>query len=294
MTDTKRTMKDLRVVIVTGLSGSGKTTALRSLEDIGFFCVDNLPVVLLPGFLELQTGSSSEISEFALVMDLRQESFLEKYTDIFSRLKEKGYRIEILFLDASDEALLRRFSETRRAHPLSEKGAVIDGIKLEREKLSALKEMADNIIDTSFENVHQLREAIQRYYHSSSAVRRLVINLTSFGYRYGLPPDADIVLDVRFLPNPYFVNGLKKLDGNEKRVQDYVLDSEEGGIFLQKLLKLMDYLIPLYEKEGKANINIALGCTGGRHRSVVILNQLGEYFSGKNYLANIKHRDISI
>ncbi len=294
MTDTKRTMKDLRVVIVTGLSGSGKTTALRSLEDIGFFCVDNLPVVLLPGFLELQTGSSSEISEFALVMDLRQESFLEKYTDIFSRLKEKGYRIEILFLDASDEALLRRFSETRRAHPLSEKGAVIDGVKLEREKLSALKEMADNVIDTSFENVHQLREAIQRYYHSYSAVRRLVINLTSFGYRYGLPPDADIVLDVRFLPNPYFVNGLKKLDGNEKRVQDYVLDSEEGGIFLQKLLKLMDYLIPLYEKEGKANINIALGCTGGRHRSVVILNQLGEYFSGKNYLANIKHRDISI
>ena len=294
MTDTKRTMKDLRVVIVTGLSGSGKTTALRSLEDIGFFCVDNLPVVLLPRFLEIQAGSSGEISEIALVMDLRQKSFLEKYTDIFSQLREKGYKIEILFLDAGDEALLRRFSETRRAHPLSEKGAVIDGIKLEREKLSALKEMADNIIDTSFENVHQLREAIQRYYHSSSAVRRLVINLTSFGYRYGLPPDADIVLDVRFLPNPYFVNGLKKLDGNEKRVQDYVLDSEEGGIFLQKLLKLMDYLIPLYEKEGKANINIALGCTGGRHRSVVILNQLGEYFSGKNYLANIKHRDISI
>jgi len=287
-------MKDLRVVIVTGLSGSGKTTALRSLEDIGFFCVDNLPVVLLPGFLEIQAGSSGEISEIALVMDLRQKSFLEKYTDIFSQLKEKGYRIEILFLDASDEALLRRFSETRRAHPLSEKGAVIDGVKLEREKLSALKEMADNVIDTSFENVHQLRESIQRYYHSYSAVRRLVINLTSFGYRYGLPPDADMVLDVRFLPNPYFVNGLKKLDGSEKRVQDYVLDSEEGGIFLQKLFKLMDYLIPLYEEEGKANINIALGCTGGRHRSVVILNQLGEYFSGKNYLANIKHRDISI
>lgn len=285
-------MKNLRVVIVTGLSGSGKTTALRSLEDIGFFCVDNLPVVLLPRFLEIQAGSSGEISEIALVMDLRQKSFLEQYTDIFSQLKEKGYRIEILFLDASDEALLRRFSETRRAHPLSEKGAVIDGVKLEREKLSALKEMADNVIDTSFENVHQLREAIQRYYHSSSAVRRLVINLTSFGYRYGLPPDADMVLDVRFLPNPYFVNGLKKLDGNDKRVQDYVIECEEGETFLQKLFKLMDYLIPLYEEEGKANINIALGCTGGRHRSVVMLNRLGEYFSRKNYLANIKHRDI--
>ena len=293
MTDTKRTMKNLRVVIVTGLSGSGKTTALRSLEDIGFFCVDNLPVVLLPRFLEIQAGSSGEISEIALVMDLRQKSFLEKYTDIFSQLREKGYKIEILFLDAGDEALLRRFSETRRAHPLSEKGAVIDGVKLEREKLSALKEMADNVIDTSFENVHQLREAIQRYYHSYSAVRRLVINLTSFGYRYGLPPDADIVLDVRFLPNPYFVNGLKKLDGNNKRVQDYVLECEEGKTFLQKLFKLMDYLIPLYEEEGKSNINIALGCTGGRHRSVVTLNQLGEYFSRKNYLANIKHRDIS-
>lgn len=286
-------MKNLRVVIVTGLSGSGKTTALHSLEDIGFFCVDNLPVVLLPRFLEIQTGSSGEISEFALVMDLRQRSFLEKYTDIFSQLKKKGYRIEILFLDASDEALLRRFSETRRVHPLSEKGSVIDGIKLEREKLSALKEMADNVIDTSFENVHQLREAIQRYYHSSSTVKRLVINLTSFGYRYGLPPDADIVLDVRFLPNPYFVDGLKELDGNDKRVQDYVLGCEESKTFLQRLFKLMDYLIPLYEEEGKANINIALGCTGGRHRSVVTLNRLGEYFSRKNYLANIKHRDIS-
>lgn len=285
-------MQNSRIVIVTGLSGSGKTTAIHALEDIGFFCVDNLPVVLLPAFLEIQTDSSSGISEIALVMDLRQKSFLEEYTEIFSNLKEKGYRIEILFLEASDEALLRRFNETRRAHPLSAKGAVIDGIRLERERLSALKAMADNVIDTSFDNVHELREAIQRYYHSPSAGKRFIVNLISFGYRYGLPPDADIILDVRFLSNPYFVEPLKGLDGNDKRVQDYVLECEDGRIFLQRLFSLMDYLMPLYEKEGKANINIALGCTGGKHRSVVMLNQLREYFSRKNYLANIKHRDI--
>ena len=288
----KKNHEDLHVVIVTGLSGSGKSTALRSLEDIGFFCVDNLPVILLPKFLEIQTGSSSKISKIALVMDLRERYFLEKYTGIFSQLKEKGYRIEILFLDANDNTLLRRFSETRRVHPLSEKGAVMDGITLERAKLSALKEMADKVIDTSFDNVHQLRELIQRHYHTPSTIKRLIINLTSFGYRYGLPLDADIILDVRFLPNPYFVEGLKDFDGNNEKVEDYVLGWEESKAFLGRLLKLMDYLMPLYEKEGKANINIALGCTGGKHRSVVILNQLGKYFSGKDYLTNIRHRDI--
>lgn len=285
-------MKDLRVVIITGLSGSGKSTVLRSLEDIGFFCVDNLPVVLLPKFLEIQAGSSSEISKVALVMDLREKSFLEKYTKIFSRLREKGYGIEILFLDAGDEALLRRFSETRRVHPLSEKGTVMNGVNLEREKLSALKEMADKVIDTSSYNVHQLKEFIQRYYLSPSTVKKLVINLTSFGYRYGLPPDADIVLDVRFLPNPYFVEDLKNFNGNNSKVKDYVLGWKESKTFLRRLFRLMEYLMPLYEKEGKANINIALGCTGGKHRSVVMLNRLGKYFSGKDYPVNMKHRDI--
>ncbi|MBE9547018.1 MAG: RNase adapter RapZ [Proteobacteria bacterium] len=285
-------MKDLRVVIITGLSGSGKSTVLRSLEDIGFFCVDNLPVVLLPKFLEIQAGSSSEISKVALVMDLREKSFLGKYTKIFSRLKEKGYGIEILFLDASDDALLRRFSETRRVHPLSEMGTVMDGVNLEREKLSALKEMADKVIETSSYNVHQLKEFIQKYYLSPFTVKRLVINLTSFGYRYGLPPDADIVLDVRFLPNPYFVEDLKNFNGNNNKVKNYVLGWKESKTFLRRLFRLMEYLMPLYEKEGKANINIALGCTGGKHRSVVMLNRLGKYFSGKDYPVNIKHRDI--
>lgn len=285
-------MNNLRVVIITGLSGSGKSTALRTLEDIGFFCVDNLPVVLLPKFLEIQATSSDEISEIALVMDLRQKHFLEKYTEIFRQLREKKYKIEILFLDAGDAALLRRFSETRRAHPLSEKGSVIDGIILERKKLSSLKQMADNVIETSSYNVHQLKEAIQRYYLSPSSIKRPVINLTSFGYHYGLPLDSDIVLDVRFLPNPYFVKDLKDFDGNSKKVKSYVMECKESKMFLQKLFELMEYLMPLYTKEGKANINIALGCTGGKHRSVVMVNQLRKHFLDKDYIANIKHRDI--
>jgi len=286
-------MKKLRVVIITGLSGSGKSTALRALEDIGFFCVDNLPVVLLPRFLEIRSHDVQDISKVAMVMDLREKSFTQKYEKIFARLKEKGYRIEILFLDAADEALLHRFSETRRVHPLSVKGSIMEGIILEREKLSPLKQMADKVIDTTSYNVHQLKDAVQRYFLSSSVARRLVIHVTSFGYRYGLPADADIVLDVRFLPNPHFVEELKHYDGHNPDVCNYVLGSEESKAFIQKLFKLMTFLIPLYEKEGKSRLNIALGCTGGRHRSVVMANQLGAYFSDKNYLVTIVHKDIN-
>jgi UPF0042 nucleotide-binding protein len=285
-------MQNVRIVIVTGLSGSGKSTALRALEDIGFFCVDNLPVVLLPKFLEMQTEAGSEISKVAFVMDIRERSFLDRYVETFRQLKEKGYRVEIVFLDASNEALLRRFSETRRAHPLCEKGTVMEGITLERERLSSLRKMADKVIDTSFFNVHQLKDVIHRYFMTSPADKRLVINLTSFGYRYGLPPDADIVLDVRFLPNPYFVEDLKHVDGNDSKVEDYVMGWNESVTFLQELFKLMEFLIPLYEKEGKSSLNIAMGCTGGKHRSVVMANRLGSYFSGRNFLVNIQHRDI--
>ncbi|MEQ8216112.1 MAG: RNase adapter RapZ, partial [Smithellaceae bacterium] len=220
-------MQNLRVVIITGLSGSGKTTALRALEDIGFFCIDNLPVVLLPKFLDITTKSSPEIKRVAMVMDLRERSFLKKYEDIFSRLKEKGYRIEILFLDSSDESLLRRFSVTRRAHPLSEKGSVMEGIRQEREKLSALKEMADQVIDSTSTNVHQLKDIVQRYFLPASEQRKVIINVISFGYRYGLPADADLVFDVRFLPNPYFVEDLKEFNGQNEDVRDYVLKNEK-------------------------------------------------------------------
>jgi RNase adapter protein RapZ len=286
-------MNNLRVVIITGLSGSGKSTALRALEDIGFFCVDNLPVVLLPRFLKIQSDASKHIGKVAMVMDLREKSFLEKYTKIFDQLKNEGYKIEILFLESGDDALLHRFSETRRVHPTSVKGSVMEGINLEREKLAPLKQMADKVIDTTSYNVHQLKDVVQRHFISSSVNQRMIVHVTSFGYRYGIPADADIVLDVRFLPNPYFVEELKFYDGHHPDVQNYVLESDESRIFIQKLFELMAFLIPLYEKEGKARLNIALGCTGGRHRSVVMANKLGSYFSDKNYVVTINHRDIN-
>jgi len=286
-------MKNLRVVIITGLSGSGKSTALRALEDIGFFCVDNLPVILLPKFLSITTVSSPEVKQVAMVMDLRERSFLDKYKRIFTGLKEKGYKIEILFLESSDDSLLHRFSETRRIHPLSERGLIMEGILMEREKLSSLKKMADKIIDTTSINVHQLKDIVQRHFLPSSRQKKMVINITSFGYRYGLPVDADLVFDVRFLPNPYFVEDLKNYDGHHADVQNYVLQKKESKKFLEKILDLMNLLIPLYEKEGKVRLNIAMGCTGGKHRSVVMANKLDSYFSSMKYMVNLNHRDIN-
>lgn len=285
-------MKNLRVVIISGLSGSGKSTALRALEDIGFFCVDNLPVILLPKFLSITAVSSPEIKQVALVMDLRERSFLDKYKRIFATLKEKGYKIEILFIESSDESLLHRFNETRRIHPLSERGMIMEGILLEREKLSSLKKMADKIIDTTSINVHQLKDIVQRHFSPSSRNKKMVINVTSFGYRYGLPVDADLVFDVRFLPNPYFIEKLKNYDGNNIDVRNYVLQNKESMEFLEKMLDLMNLLIPLYEKEGKVRLNIAMGCTGGKHRSVVIANKISSFFTSMKYIVNLNHRDI--
>jgi UPF0042 nucleotide-binding protein len=263
------------------------------LEDIGFFCVDNLPVILLPKFLSITTSSSPEIKQVAMVMDLRERSFLDKYPKIFTGLKEKGYKIEILFMESSDDSLLHRFSETRRIHPLSERGWIMEGILLEREKLTSLKTMADKIIDTTSLNVHQLKDIVQRYFLPSSRHKKMVINVTSFGYRYGLPADADLVFDVRFLPNPYFMENLKNYDGTNTDVKNYVLENKESKEFLEKIMDLMNLLIPLYEKEGKVRLNVALGCTGGKHRSVVMANKLGSYFSSMKYRVNLNHRDIN-
>jgi len=285
-------MKNIRVVIITGLSGSGKSTVLKAMEDIGFFCVDNLPIVLLPKFLEIRSDAASEISKIALVMDLRERTFIEKYVQVISRLKRKGYRIEILFLEASDEVLLQRFSVTRRSHPLSEDRTIPESIQLERETLSSLKDMASDVIDTSLSNVHQLKDIIYQRYHTALEGKRITINLISFGYKYGLPHDADIVMDVRFIPNPYFVKDLKEYDGNDPQVEEYVLQWKETRAFLEELYRLSSLLTPLYEKEGKAYLNIAMGCTGGRHRSVVIANQLKKHFSERGFRININHRDI--
>ncbi len=284
-------MQSMQVVVITGLSGSGKSTAIRALEDIGFFCVDNLPVILLPEFLAIQSAPAKGVSQVAMVMDLRENEFLEKYPQIFVQLKEKGYRIEIIFLDASDEVLMHRFSETRRVHPLAPRGSILDGIRLEKEKLDPLKKMADRIIDTSSCNVHQLKDIIQRHF-LSAAKKSLIIQVGSFGYRYGLPVDADMILDVRFLPNPHFVDELRPFDGHDSRVRDYVLESESGRAFAGKLFDFMDFLVPMYEREGKSRFTIAVGCTGGHHRSVVIANLLGAHLSGKDYFVNITHRDI--
>jgi RNase adapter protein RapZ len=282
----------MHVVIITGLSGSGKSTALRALEDIGFFCVDNLPVVLLPKFLEIQSDPAKQIDRVAMVMDLREQGFVEKCPRIFARLREKGYRIEILFFDATDEAILKRFSETRRSHPLAPRGSLMEGIAAERGKLASLKAMADAVIDSTSFNVHQLKDVAQRRFLGAAAGKRLAINVTSFGYRYGLPADADMVLDVRFIPNPYFIEALRACDGHDPRVRDYVLKSDETRRFAKKLFDLMSLLIPLYEKEGKARFNIALGCTGGHHRSVVLANLLGDYLADRGFFVHIAHRDI--
>lgn len=285
-------MNNLRIVIITGLSGSGKSTALKALEDIGFFCVDNLPVMLLPKFLDLQTGTLSEISKIALVMDLREKHFLEKHIEILSCLREKQYDIEILFLDTSEDLLLRRFSETRRTHPLSKDKTILESIKLERDMLRELRGMADQVVDTSGYSVHQLKEHVQRLYLAPGETRKLIINLISFGYRFGLPPDADIVFDVRFLPNPYFIERLKEHTGQEDAVVKYVMGWDDTEEFLKRLFDMMVFLTPLYEKEGKSYLNIAIGCTGGRHRSVVVLNQLARHFSERDYAIHVSHRDI--
>ncbi|HPD56975.1 MAG TPA: RNase adapter RapZ [Smithellaceae bacterium] len=286
-------MKNLRVVIITGLSGSGKSTALRALEDIGFFCVDNLPVVLLPKFLDIAIESSPNVDRVAMVMDLREKTFLDKYRRIFQKLREKGFKIEILFLEASDEALLHRFSETRRIHPLAAKGPIMDGIILEKEKLFPLRKMAERIIDTTSINVHQLKDIVQRQFIPAKNFKKMVIGITSFGYRYGLPADADLVFDVRFLPNPYFVENLKNYDGHNSSVKKYVLKNKESKKVLRQILDLLKMLIPLYDKEGKARLNIAVGCTGGKHRSVVMANELSLRLTNMKYIINLNHRDIA-
>ncbi len=274
---------DINIVIVTGLSGSGRSTVLKMLEDIGFFCVDNLPVVLFDKFFELCTQTSGDMNKVAIGMDVRERDFLEKYPQTFSELREAGYNFELIFLECADDILIRRFSETRRTHPLSELGSVEECISLERKKLAGLKSLASKVIDTTNINVHQLKKEVKKYYAEFSTSHALQIDLLSFGFKNGVPTSADLVFDVRFMVNPYFIPELKPLTGLDERIQDFLFKDDVAAIeFIGKLLDFLQYLIPLYEKEGKKYLTVAIGCTGGQHRSVAVVKKL-ELLLKKDY-----------
>jgi UPF0042 nucleotide-binding protein len=264
---------------------------MAALEDAGFYCVDNLPVDLLPKFLELPIERDSEISGIALVMDLREKTFIDKYPSTFAELKKKGYYFKILFLEAEEEILLQRYSTTRRQHPLSPGKSLIDGIRVEKKKLEGLRSEADLVINTSKLNVHELKAKIQDIVRRSKKQVPLLINVVSFGFKYGIPSDADLIMDVRFLANPYFIPELKELDGETQEIKQFILKHKETQGFLKKYLDLLDYLIPLYEKEGKAYLTIAFGCTGGRHRSVTVARTVFEHIRLMGKTVELNHRD---
>jgi len=286
-------MKDERIVIVTGLSGSGKSTVIKAMEDIGFFCLDNLPIALLSKLLEMRVPASSEITKLAVVIDIRGGEFFIESPRVIKELKKQGYQIEILFLECSDEVLLRRFNETRRGHPIAKERPISEGIRIERESLQELKKLAHKIIDTSGYNVHQLKDIINQYVSLPSIKRKLNIYLISFGFKYGIPFNSDIMMDVRFLPNPYFMEKFKGLTGLDEEVEHFVLKERETQRFLKIFYRLIEYSLPLYEKEGKSNLTIAIGCTGGKHRSVAVLQDMKRFLDKKKYLVTIEHRDIS-
>lgn len=284
-------MKNVWLVIMSGPSGAGKSTAIKVLEDLNFFCVDNLPLVLLPKFMELAI-QSGEITKVAIVVDAREREFLKDFTDVLRLMSESGYNVELIYLEASDDALVRRFSETRRKHPLAGGGSSLDGIKQEREMLNAIKMAASKIIDTSGYNVHQLKEIIKDYFSGPAQQEKMIVHLISFSYRYGIPVDADLIMDVRFLPNPYFVEELKDLDGRDDRVKEFVLEKKETKEFMERFGNLLDFLIPHYWKEGKTYLTIAIGCTGGKHRSVAIVDSLIDKISLEKCVVKKRHRDI--
>ena len=282
----------MRILIITGLSGSGKSTAVRALEDEGFFCLDNLPVSLFSTFIELVGKSEDKVRDVALVMDIRGRDFLKGYEKVFQEIREAGHVVEILFFDATDEVLVRRFSETRRRHPALDSGSVPEGIRFERVQLAELRRLATTIIDTSELNVHQLKEVVITHVKGDQGAREMTVHLQSFAYRYGIPLESDLVMDVRFLPNPHFVPELKPFSGLEPGVKSYVLNKPETGLFLDKFRDLLEFLVSGYRREGKTYVTVSIGCTGGRHRSVVIVEELRNYFEGKKIQLKVTHRDM--
>lgn len=282
----------LDIIIVTGMSGSGKSVAIRALEDNGYFCIDNLPALLIPKFIDLCQGYDEGIARIALGVDLRGGQFLQAWPQVLAGMRAGGHHVQVLFFDASDEVLLRRFSETRRPHPLAGDAPIQEGISLERTALEGMRELADKVIDTSDLNVHQLKREMEEQFCQSANSRSMNVFLTSFGYKYGIPHDTDMILDVRFLPNPYFVSELRPRDGLEAEVEEYVLRNEETRAFLDRLFSLLEFTLPLYEREGKSSLTVALGCTGGRHRSVVLVEELQKRLGSGKFRIHVKHRDI--
>jgi UPF0042 nucleotide-binding protein len=279
------------VVVVTGLSGSGKSSALKALEDNGFLAIDNLPVQLLDKFLAIRKESGDFI-RIAVGMDAREAELMDRYDAAFAQVRELGYELKLLFLEADDQVLVKRFSETRRTHPLAPAGGLPAAILEERGRLGPLRNIADLIIDTSSLKAPALREMVLDRLVSRNR-RALAVEVLSFGFKNGLPPEADLMLDVRFLPNPFYVDRLRALDGRDERVSDYVLSFKETADFLDKLLDLLDFLLPLYQREGKSYLTIAVGCTGGQHRSVAIAVRLWESLKGRHPGSlMLRHRDI--
>ncbi|SHJ44243.1 UPF0042 nucleotide-binding protein [Geosporobacter subterraneus DSM 17957] len=281
----------MKFVIITGLSGAGKSQAMKSMEDLGFYCVDNLPASLIPKFTELCLHAQGDIDKVALVIDIRGGRFFDDLFENLDMLRRVGYEYEILFLETSDEVLIKRFKESRRDHPLSPGDRIIEGITAERKKLARLKEMAHYIIDTSKLTPANLKEEINQIFMQGIKSSNLTISILSFGFKKGIPLDADLVFDVRFLPNPHYIDELRDYTGDDQNVRDYVMKWPESISFVEKLKDMIDFLIPLYIKEGKSQLVIAIGCTGGKHRSVTIANILYETLKEKGHRAMINHRD---
>ncbi len=283
----------MRIVVVTGMSGGGKGSALKILEDAGYYCADNLPAALVPKFFELLAMPNSEFDKVALGLDIRTVQSRKSMEDMFLAIKKYGLSFEILFMDASDKVLIKRYKETRRIQPLSIGGDLQKGIHEEREIISVLKDNAEYIIDTSNLLIRELKEELYKIFVYNKKYNSLMVNITSFGFKHGIPADADLVFDVRFLPNPFYLDELKSKTGNDLEVQEYVMQFEESNVFLEKLTELLVFLLPNYVKEGKNQLVVAIGCTGGQHRSVTLANKLFERINNQgNYGTTINHRDI--
>lgn len=284
----------MKIIIVTGMSGAGKSTALNVLEDEGYYCVDNMPISLMPKFAELADGHNQDkgYNNIALGIDIRSGHSLAELDSVLDYMKEKKYEYTIVFLESSDEVLIKRYKETRRAHPLAKDGRVDKAIMLEREQLKFLKQRADVIIDTSQLLTREFKEELEKIVLGRKEFNNLMVTVLSFGFKYGIPSDADIVFDVRFLPNPYYVEELRPLTGNDKKIQDYVMKAPEAEEFLERVDGLIQFLLPNYVKEGKSSLVIAVGCTGGKHRSVTLANAIAKRLSKTPYGCKLEHRDI--